>query len=68
MKTDTWKNRDFITTLDYTRQELETLLGVAAELKQDFLLGKPHDHLLRKTLFMVFYNASLRTRNSLRPA
>jgi len=64
MKTDTWKNRHWITTLDYTREELETILDIAAELKQAFLLGKPHDLLHRKTLFMIFYNASLRTRNS----
>ncbi len=64
MKTDTWKNRHWITTLDYTREELETILSVAEELKQSFLLGKPHDLLFRKTLFMIFYNASLRTRNS----
>jgi N-acetylornithine carbamoyltransferase len=64
MKTDTWKNRDWISILDYTREELETILKVADDLKEDFLLGKSHDRLHRKTLFMIFYNASLRTRNS----
>lgn len=64
MKTDTWKNRDFIALADYTREEITTLLDVAAELKQAFLLNKPTDLLARKTLFMIFYNASLRTRNS----
>ena len=64
MKTETWKGRDWITVLDYTREEIETVLDVATELKRAFTLGQPHDLLHRKTLFMVFYNASLRTRNS----
>ncbi|NMC11799.1 MAG: N-acetylornithine carbamoyltransferase [Chloroflexi bacterium] len=64
MKTDTWKNRDWITTFDYTKEELETILHLAFELKERFNLNEPHDILARKTLFMIFYNGSLRTRNS----
>jgi len=65
MKTETFRGRDFLTLLDYTREEVETILDVALELKRRFALGEPHDHLLRgKTLFMIFYNMSLRTRNS----
>jgi ornithine carbamoyltransferase len=64
MKTDTWKGRDWISELDYTHEQIETLLDVAADLKRAFVMGKPHDLLARKTLFMIFYNASLRTRNS----
>ena len=64
MKTNTLKGKDFIRILDFNREEIETILSVAADLKQSFLLDKPHDYLHRKTLFMIFYNASLRTRNS----
>lgn len=64
MKTDTWNRRDWITTLDYSKEELETILHLAFDLKQKFNLGIPHDLLARKTLFMIFYNGSLRTRNS----
>jgi ornithine carbamoyltransferase len=65
MKTDTFRGRDFLTLLDYTPEEVETLLDVAFDLKRRFALGQPHDDLLRgKTLFMIFYNQSLRTRNS----
>ncbi|MFB0545444.1 MAG: N-acetylornithine carbamoyltransferase [Anaerolineae bacterium] len=65
MKTDTFRGRDFLTLLDYTREEVESILDVALDLKRRFALGEPHDHLLRgKTLFMIFYNMSLRTRNS----
>ena len=65
MKTETFRGRDFITLLDWSREEIETVLEVALDLKRRFALGEPHDHILRsKTLFMIFYNQSLRTRNS----
>lgn len=65
MKTETFRGRDFLTLRDYSREEVETILDVALDLKRRFAIGEPHDHLLRaKTLFMIFYNLSLRTRNS----
>lgn len=64
MKTS-FKGRDFITIRESTREELETVLDLAYDLKRKFATGETHDHLLRgKTLFMLFYNPSLRTRNS----
>jgi N-acetylornithine carbamoyltransferase len=65
MKTESFRGRDFLTLLDWSKEEIETILDVALDLKRRFALGEPHDHILRaKTLFMVFYNQSLRTRNS----
>ena len=65
MKTEVFRGRDFLTLLDFTREEVETILDVALDLKRRFAIGEPHDHILRaKTLFMIFYNMSLRTRNS----
>lgn len=65
MRTDTFRGRDFITLLEWTKEDVETILDVALDLKRRFALGEPHDHILRsKTLFMIFYNQSLRTRNS----
>ena len=65
MKTESFKGRDFLTLLDYSREEVETILDTAIDLKRRFAMGEPHDHLLRgRTLFMIFYNQSLRTRNS----
>lgn len=65
MKTDSFRGRDFLTLRDYTREEIETILDVALDLKRRYALREPHDHLLRgRTLFMIFYNQSLRTRNS----
>ncbi len=64
VKTETFRGRDFITLLDYTKEEIETLLEVALDLKRKFAMGEPHKLLDAKTLFMIFYNQSLRTRNS----
>jgi N-acetylornithine carbamoyltransferase len=65
MRTDTFRGRDFITLLDWSKEEIEQVLDLALELKQDRAIGRHHDELLRgKTLFMIFYNQSLRTRNS----
>lgn len=65
MQTTTFRGRDFLQETDYTREEIETILGVAEELKRERAMGVHHDQLLRgKTLFMIFYNQSLRTRNS----
>jgi len=65
MKTDSFHGRDFITLLDWTKEEIETILDVALDLKRRRAVGELHDHILRgKTLFMLFYNQSLRTRNS----
>ncbi len=65
MKTTTLRGRDFLAETDFSREEIETILALAEELKLDRAKGKLHDDLLRaKTLFMIFYNQSLRTRNS----
>jgi len=52
--------RHFITTLDWTRAELETLLDDAARLKKAPLT----DDLRGRAVALVFFNRSLRTRTS----
>lgn len=65
MRTDTFKGRDFITLLEWSKEEVETILDLALDLKRRRAAGELHNHLLpAKTLFMIFYNQSLRTRNS----
>ena len=65
MKTDSFRGRDFLTLLDWSKEEVETVLDVALDLKRRYAIGERHDHILpAKTLFMIFYNQSLRTRNS----
>ena len=65
METNNLRGRDYLAETDFTREDIETILMVAEELKNDRANGILHDHVLRsKTLFMLFYNQSLRTRNS----
>ncbi|RLE34598.1 N-acetylornithine carbamoyltransferase [Candidatus Acetothermia bacterium] len=58
------RGRDFLTWLDFTRDEIEAMLDTAHELKRRQIRREPHRILDGQTLFMLFYNASLRTRNS----
>lgn len=64
MKTESFRGRDWITDLEFTKEELETILEVAWDLKRKRATSEPHELLKGKTLFMIFYNQSLRTRNS----
>lgn len=64
MKTKSLAGRDFTTYQDFTKEEIQTILDVAFELKAETARGVKHDLLDGKTLFMLFYNRSLRTRNS----
>ena len=56
--------RDLITTQEWSREELDRTIKLAAELKEKQKRGIPHRLLEGKTLYMLFYNPSLRTRNS----
>ena len=58
------KGKDFITTQDWSTDELEQIFTLAAELKQAKRDGKPTRLLDAKTLYMIFFDASTRTRNS----
>ncbi len=58
------RGRDFITLMEFDREEIETILDTAFDLKRKWIRGEPHELLKGKTLFMLFYNRSLRTRNS----
>ncbi len=61
-----FRGKDFITTQEWSEEELETVFEVSKELKLRFALGEPTDHLLRsKTIFMMFFEQSTRTRNSI---
>jgi N-acetylornithine carbamoyltransferase len=65
METSDFKGRDFLAETDFTPQEIKRILEVAGKLKHQYRDGVYHDDVLRaKTLFMIFYNQSLRTRNS----
>jgi len=64
MSNTTLRGRDFITWLDFSRDEIEAMLDTAHDLKKKFIRREPHKVLEGQTLHMLFYNTSLRTRNS----
>jgi N-acetylornithine carbamoyltransferase len=63
MQTDL-RGRDLIGDLDFSREEVETVLEVAFDLKRKRALGEAHAALRDKTLAMLFFFSSTRTRGS----
>ncbi len=58
------RNRDLIGDLDFSKEEVETVLDVAFDLKRKRALGESHALLRDKVLGMLFYFSSTRTRCS----
>ncbi|KAB2903965.1 MAG: ornithine carbamoyltransferase [Anaerolineae bacterium] len=58
------KGRDMITTQEWTLDEIETIMEVAYDLKRKRAVGEPHAYLRDKTLAMLFFFTSTRTRGS----
>ncbi len=58
------KGRDLITTQDWNLDELERLVALAEDLKGKRAAGELTPLLTAKTLYMIFFDASTRTRNS----
>ncbi len=56
--------RDFIGDLDFSKEEIETVLDVALDMKRKRALNEPHPYLRDKTLAMMFFFSSTRTRGS----
>jgi ornithine carbamoyltransferase len=59
-----FRNKDYITTQEWTELEIETLLEVSADLKRKFKHRIPHRYLPDQTIFLIFFDKSTRTRNS----
>jgi N-acetylornithine carbamoyltransferase len=58
------RGRDLIGDLDFTKEEVETVLEVAWDLKRKRALGEPYPLLRDKVLGMLFFFSSTRTRCS----
>ena len=58
------RGRDLIGDLDFSKDEVETVLDVAWDLKRKRALNEPHAYLRDKTLAMLFFFSSTRTRGS----
>ena len=63
MRTD-MRGKDFVTLMDYSAEEIETILSVGFDLKRQNAMGQPHELLKNKTLGMLFAQPSTRTRVS----
>ena len=59
-----WKGKHFLDTDDFSQEQIKEVLDAADVLRKLFRSRKEHHYLPGKTLFMMFYNRSLRTRNS----
>jgi ornithine carbamoyltransferase len=61
----TFRGKHFITLQEWTNDEIETLLEVSYDLKKSFAMGDPTPCLRYKTVFLMFFEQSTRTRNSM---
>jgi N-acetylornithine carbamoyltransferase len=65
MITEGLKGRDFLRLQDFNKEEIDTMLDLSLQLKADNTMRRRHDDILPiRTLMMLFFNPSLRTRNS----
>jgi ornithine carbamoyltransferase len=60
-----FRGKHFITLREWTREEIDTLLDVSCELKRSFAMGVPTPLLPYQTVFLMFFEQSTRTRNSM---
>lgn len=60
-----FKGRHFITLEEWTKPEIDKLLEVSYRMKHDFLHNVPTPYLQDKTAFLMFFEQSTRTRNSM---
>ena len=62
------RGRDLISLADFSVGEIRTIIDVAMEMKRRYALGRYEELLAHRTLFMLFFEQSTRTRNSLEAA
>ncbi len=60
-----FKGKHFITLEDWQKEEIDALLEVSYDLKKKFLNNQPTEYLKNKTAFLMFFEQSTRTRNSM---
>ncbi|MEL7564637.1 MAG: ornithine carbamoyltransferase [Dehalobacterium sp.] len=60
-----FRGRHFINLEDFTKEELDTMLEVSYDLKKKFAMGVDTPYLQNKTGFLMFFEQSTRTRNSM---
>ncbi len=58
------RGHDLITTQEWTRDEVDTIMDLAMDLKRARAVGRDHAYLRDKALAMLFFFSSTRTRAS----
>jgi len=62
------KGRHLITFDDWSKGEIETILEASMEIKRTRYASEITNYLVNQTLFMIFFEQSTRTRNSMEAA
>ena len=61
---DKFRGRDFLTLMNFTKEEVNYILETSADLKKKWSRREPHEYLRGKTYAMIFEKKSTRTRVS----
>jgi len=64
MVKDKFLGRDFLTVMDYTKEEVLFILDTASDLKRKWTRKEPHELLKGRTFAIIFEKLSTRTRVS----
>jgi len=62
------RGKSFVSLMDYSREELETILETGFDMKKMLARGQDHEVLRKKSLGMIFTKPSTRTRVSFETA
>lgn len=65
---DKFRGKDFLTLMDFTREEIDDILNTSYELKAKWARREPHEYLKGRTIACVFEKPSTRTRTSFQAA
>lgn len=60
-----FRGRHFINLEDFTKEEVQTMIDVSLDLKMKFAMGIDTPYLQNKAMFLMFFEQSTRTRNSM---
>lgn len=63
-----FRGKDFLTLMDYTKEEVLYFVETAAELKRKWSMREPHEYLKGRSYAMIFEKKSTRTRTSFQAA
>lgn len=60
-----FRGKHFIDLEDFTKEEVDTMLESSWDLKKKFAMGVATPYLQNQTMFLIFFEQSTRTRNSM---